>query len=85
MVSNILLVLPWSPNLPGGVSVVVRNLARELTNVGISPVVVVDNWDVPVHHFDDERVLNFRFALFATLFLKTWISCFFFSISSSLA
>jgi len=67
VVSNILLVLPWSPNLPGGVSVVVRNLARELTNVGISPVVVVDNWDVPVHHFDDERVLNFRFALFATL------------------
>ena len=66
-ISSVLLVLPWSPNLPGGVSVVVRNLVRELTNIGISPIVVVDNWDVPVHHFDDERVLNFRFALFATL------------------
>jgi glycosyltransferase involved in cell wall biosynthesis len=66
-ISSVLLVLPWSPNLPGGVSVVVRNLARELTTVGVSPVVVVDNWDAPVHHFDSERVLNFRFAMFGPL------------------
>jgi glycosyltransferase involved in cell wall biosynthesis len=66
-ISSVLLVLPWSPNLPGGVSVVVRNLARELSNVGASPVMVVDTWDAPVHHFDSERVLNFRFALFGAL------------------
>ena len=49
---------------------VVRNLARELSNVGASPVMVVDTWDAPVHHFDSERVLNFRFALFGALNLR---------------
>ena len=66
-ISSVLLVLPWSPNLPGGVSVVVRNLARELTNIGVSPLMVVDTWDAPVHHFDSEGVLNFRFALLGAL------------------
>ncbi len=66
-ISSVLLVLPWSPNLPGGVSVVVRNLSSKLSILGAFPVVVVDNWDAPVHLLDDERVLNFRFALLATL------------------
>jgi glycosyltransferase involved in cell wall biosynthesis len=40
----ILLVLPWSPDLPGGVSVVVRNLARTWQAADVPVSILVSDW-----------------------------------------
>lgn len=39
-----LLLIPWSPDHAGGVSVVVRNLAREFEAAGRRVIVAVDDW-----------------------------------------
>ena len=63
----LLFVLPWSPNLPGGVSVVVRNIVNELRNRKFSPIVVVNSWNARYPCVDVEGNLNFRFALFGAM------------------
>jgi glycosyltransferase involved in cell wall biosynthesis len=60
----VLLVLPWSPNLPGGVSVVVSQLQKEMIASSVLPMIVVNNWDAPNPTVDAEGFINFRFALF---------------------
>lgn len=42
-----LLVIPWSPDAPGGVSQVVTNLHRELGWRGCTPTVLVNDWEAP--------------------------------------
>jgi len=42
---SILIVLPWSPELPGGVSVVVRNLAKTWLDESIPSTILVNDWN----------------------------------------
>ena len=64
---SVLLVLPWSPNLPGGVSVVVRSLIGQWRKEGLFPMVMVSDWKALRPVIDDEGILNFRFTLLGSL------------------
>ena len=61
------MVLPWSPNLPGGVSVVVRSLIGQWRKEGLFPMVMVSDWKALRPVIDDEGILNFRFTLLGSL------------------
>lgn len=60
---SILLVLPWSPSLPGGVSVVVRYLHEHLASHPLTPVLMVDNWGADRLRVGDDGIPAFRFAI----------------------
>lgn len=73
---SIFLVIPWSPHLPGGVSVVVRHLQQEMLKKGEQPVVIVNNWDAATPIVDSEGSLNFRFAILGKLTLAGLVKSF---------
>jgi len=73
---SIFLVIPWSPNLPGGVSIVVRHLQQEMLAKGEQPVIVVNNWGAAAPFVDSEGSLNFRFAIFGTITLGGLVKSF---------
>lgn len=60
---TVLLVLPWSPHLPGGVSVVVTNLVRHAPKEGPLPLVVVSDWNARRPSQHDDGTPSFRFAV----------------------
>lgn len=64
---SVLLVIPWSPNLPAGVSVVVRHLKTEFARAGRKNTVVVSSWQAKQLTIDSEENLCFRFALIGAL------------------
>jgi glycosyltransferase involved in cell wall biosynthesis len=64
---RVLIVLPWSPNLPGGVSVVVRSLISQWRKEGLFPTVMVSEWKASRPVVDEEGILNFRFTLLGSL------------------
>lgn len=66
---SLLIVLPWSPNLPGGVSVVVRNLVQQWRSESLIASVMVSDWGATQPVSDHEGTLNFRFALLGSLHL----------------
>jgi glycosyltransferase involved in cell wall biosynthesis len=69
-IQSILLVLPWSPALPGGVSVVVRNLSQHLPILTtVHPWIVISDWESSQLMENTEKIFNFRFALLGT---TTW-------------
>lgn len=68
-VTTVLVVLPWSPALPGGVSVVVRNLLAQWNHGGIAARAVVSEWTASRPGVDSEGNTKFRFALLGAL---TW-------------
>lgn len=67
--SSQLLVLPWSPSLPGGVSVVVRHIQYEMLKKGYHPIIVINNWNAGNAIFDHEGILNFRFGIIGEISL----------------
>lgn len=73
---SIFLVIPWSPNLPGGVSVVVRQLKREMAAKGYRPIIVVNNWDASTAIVDSEGSINFRFAIIGKITLTGLVKSF---------
>ena len=58
-----LLVLPWSPDLPGGVSVVVRNLARTWNAAGLPVAILVSSWSSKRVTVDDCGTLSLKLAI----------------------
>lgn len=64
---SVLIVLPWSPELPGGVSVVVRNLLRIWTAEGKLARVIVSDWNAQRPTLDANGDTTFRFAIFGKL------------------
>lgn len=67
IVTSVLIVLPWSPALPGGVSVVVRNLLQQWAHKGIAARAIVSDWSASQPGFDAEGNAIFRFALLGAL------------------
>lgn len=65
--TSVLIVLPWSPSLPGGVSVVVRNLLKQWQAEGIAARAIVGDWCASRPGLDAEGNVNFRFALLGSL------------------
>lgn len=68
---SLLLVLPWSPNLPGGVSVVVRNLYNTVGSQWLRPIIMVTTWEATHLQSDAEGTQSFRFAI---LVGSSWLS-----------
>ena len=64
---TVLLVLPWSPALPGGVSVVARNLLKQWDAEGVAARGVVSEWGASKPLLDLEGNVNFRFAMVGAL------------------
>jgi len=64
---SLLIVLPWSPALPGGVSVVVRNLLRQWRAEGVAARLVVARWGASKVALDAEGYTNFQFGLLGAL------------------
>ena len=62
-----LLVLPWSPDLPGGVSVVVRNLASVWEDAGIPHAILVSDWASKRASSDEKGRLRLKLAIFGRL------------------
>lgn len=60
-------VLPWSPNLPAGVSIVVTQLQREWLALGMEAAIVVADWHAPTPVRGADGHLRFRFACFGDL------------------
>lgn len=60
---SVLIVLPWSPGHPGGVSVVVRYLLRHLDGYPLEPIAVVSDWGAGKPRVDADGVRAFRFAI----------------------
>lgn len=63
----VLIVLPWSPAWPGGVSVVVRNLLQNWNDEGVLACAVVSQWNATRPRLDVNGDMSFRFAIFGVL------------------
>jgi glycosyltransferase involved in cell wall biosynthesis len=63
MKTAVLLVLPWSPDLPGGVSVVVRNLASVWRSQLIPTTILVSDWNTKNARTTDQGVVSLRLGL----------------------
>lgn len=72
------IVIPWSPWHPAGVSVVVRNIMAESEAIGVKAILCQDNWEFRSGGRDVEGVLCLRFGLLGGVgfipFLKSLIS-----------
>ena len=62
--NKLLLVLPWSPDLPGGVSVVARNLLRVWKAQGRDASILVSDWESRQAKVDSAGTLSLRLAIF---------------------
>jgi glycosyltransferase involved in cell wall biosynthesis len=60
-----LIVLPWSPELPGGVSVVVRNIARTWRAESLPTTILVSDWSHKLADVDAAGVIRMRLASIA--------------------
>jgi glycosyltransferase involved in cell wall biosynthesis len=63
MKPSILIVLPWSPDLPGGVSVVARNLARIWRAEAIPTATVISDWHSRDLKQIDSQTFKLRLAV----------------------
>lgn len=61
---SMLLVLPWSPDLPGGVSVVVRNLAKVWGEAGVPALILVSDWASKKVSADEKGTARLRLEIF---------------------
>lgn len=59
-----LLVLPWSPDLPGGVSVVVRNLTKVWNEEQVPCTVLVSSWKSKRAEIEISGAFSLKLALF---------------------
>ena len=76
---SMLLVLPWSPDLPGGVSVVVRNLARVWEAAGMPASILVSSWSSKRASVDRNGHVSLKLALFGKLSLTGLVKSLLFS------
>lgn len=60
---TVMLVLPWSAKLKGGVSTVVRNLVSSLASQGHNAEYVISDWRASHWRYDAEAEARFRFAI----------------------
>jgi glycosyltransferase involved in cell wall biosynthesis len=74
-----LLVLPWSPDLPGGVSVVVRNLARVWDAAGIPASILVSDWSSRRLSVDKNGRFSLKLGIFGRLSLAVCLKSLLFS------
>jgi len=71
-IQSILLILPWSPELPGGVSIVVRNLFQHIPILTkMQPRIIISDWKSSQLVEHNENIFSFRFTLLIT---TTWMS-----------
>lgn len=59
----VLMVLPWSPDLPGGVSVVVRNLARVWRSQSVPTTILITDWHHKNSHASADGNIRFRVSV----------------------
>ena len=64
---SVWLVLPWSPDLHAGVSVVVSRLREEFISRQMNPHIIVADWSAPEMHCDSDGYWRFRFAILGAL------------------
>ena len=62
-----LLVLPWSPDLPGGVSVVVRNLTKVWDAAQVPNTILVSSWSSRQAGREKSGALSLKLAMFGKL------------------
>ena len=66
-IGSYVFVLPWEPNVIGGVSGVVRNLAKAMLEGGsLTPTIAINSWDDPRARQSADSV-KFRFSLFGAM------------------
>ena len=62
-----LFILPWELHCVGGVSSVVRNLAKAMTEKGcLEPLIAINSWEDPTPR-QSEDVFRFRFSIFGSM------------------
>lgn len=61
--SKILLVIPWSPLHPAGVSVVVRNLFAQYQSMGLEARICQDDWNYRYPQAGESDVMLLRFGI----------------------
>lgn len=59
----VMLVLPWAPECAGGVSIVVKALARQFLSHSVRTSVLVSEWEARRPHGAVDGTVRFRFAL----------------------
>ncbi|MBC7702512.1 MAG: glycosyltransferase family 4 protein, partial [Rhodoferax sp.] len=64
---SIWLVLPWSPDLPAGVSVVTSRLCKEFTTRHLNPDIIVADWSARELCGGSDGYWRFRFAVLGEL------------------
>lgn len=60
---SVMIVLPWSPWLPGGVSVVVRNIAKHICREHLKSTIVISEWNASKQKANPDETMDFRFSL----------------------
>jgi glycosyltransferase involved in cell wall biosynthesis len=78
MKEAILMVIPWSPDLPGGVSVVVRNLARVWRSQSIQTTILISDWNNKIARPAVDGNISARVAVTPALSLIGLIKSLFF-------
>ncbi len=73
MSDSFLIVLPWSPYLPAGVSVVAKNLRRIWQAEGIATHILISDWETRQPIAFDEHTSKLRLALAAFSRGKTYL------------
>lgn len=60
---NILVVIPWSPELAGGVSIVVRNLVKVWRSKHIATTVLISDWSCPRLVTENDDTVRMRISV----------------------
>lgn len=71
--TSILLVLPWSTDEPGGVSVVVRHLLKNWGQDGLATKLLISDWYTPRHATDAVGIAKLRLAVASTESLPAFL------------